>query len=238
MLDRRAEATLVGYARDVCAALGENLVSLVLYGSAVGDDWVPGYSDLNTAIVVPRVTLAILDALAPVVARWRRGRLAVPLIVDHEWLAQARDIFPMELDDIHRRHRVLAGADPFAGLAPDPAALRRECEHEARGKLLRLRALFLDAGGKPKALERLMLGSLKSFLVLLRHLLQLKGREPAHGYAQVLADGESVVGPLPAMRRLLAHRGGQERLRSGALRAEFARYLGEVERIVAVLDHA
>jgi hypothetical protein len=238
MLDRRAEATLAAYTREVSAALGEGLVSLVLYGSAVGEDWVAGRSDLNTAIVVRQVTLDVLEALAPVVARWRRRGLAVPLIVDRDWLERARDVFPMELDDIHRGHRVLAGTDAFAGLAADPAALRRECEHEARGKLLRLRALFLDAGGRPKALEPLMLGSLKSFLVLLRHLLRLKGREPARGYAGVLAEGEAVVGPLPVMRRLLAHRAGGERLRPAVLRAEFGRYLGEVERIVAALDHA
>ncbi|HLK10906.1 MAG TPA: hypothetical protein VKW76_05960 [Candidatus Binatia bacterium] len=238
MLDRKAEATLAGYARDVRAALGDGLVGLVLYGSAVGEEWVAGRSDLNTAIVVPRITMEVLEALAPVVARWRRRGLAVPLIVDRDWLERARDVFPMELDDIHRRHRVLAGTDPFAALAADPAALRRECEHEARGKLLRLRALFLDAAGRPKALEPLMLGSLKTFLVLLRHLLRLAGREPEHGYAQVLADGEAVVGPLPVMRRLLAHRAGVERLRPAALRAEFGRYLDEVERIVAALDHA
>jgi hypothetical protein len=238
MLDRRAEATLVAYTREVSSALGEGLVSLVLYGSAVGEDWVAERSDLNTAIVVRQVTLDVLETLAPVVARWRRRGLAVPLIVDRDWLERARDVFPMELDDIHRGHRLLAGADPFAGLAVDPAALRRECEHEARGKLLRLRALFLDAGGRPKALEPLMLDSLKSFLVLLRHLLRLMGREPAHGYAGVLAEGEAVVGPLPVMRRLLAHRAGGERLRPAVLRAEFGRYLGEVERIVAALDHA
>ena len=83
-----------------------------------------------------------------------------------------------------------------------------------------------------------MLGSLKSFLVLLRHLLRLTGHEPVHGYAGVLAQGEAVVGPLPVMRRLLAHRAGGERLRPAVLRAEFGRYLGEVERIVAALDHA
>jgi hypothetical protein len=238
MLDRRAEAALVGYTREVSSALGEGLLSLVLYGSAVGEDWVAGRSDLNTAIVVRHVTLDVLEALAPIVVRWRRRGLAVPLIVDRDWLERARDVFPMELGDIHRCHRVLAGADPFAALAVDPAALRRECEHEARGKLLRLRALFLEAGGRPKALEPLMLGSLKSFLVLLRHLLRLMGREPAHGYAGVLAEGEAVVGPLPVMRRLLGHRAGSERLRPAVLRAEFGRYLGEVERIVAALDHA
>ena len=233
--DAAVEAQIAAFTRDVQAALGDRLVSLVLYGSAVGDDWVTR-SDLNVAVVVPCVTLDVLEALVPVIARWRRKRLALPLVADREYLESARDTFPMELDDICRHHRVLAGADPFAALAVERAALRRECEHEARGKLLRLRALFLDAAGRPAALEQLMVESLKSFLVVLRHLLRLRGAGEAHGYREVLAAGAGLLGPLPVMQRLLDRRAGDARLGAAALREEFGGYLAEVERIVAALD--
>ncbi|TMB01725.1 MAG: hypothetical protein E6J70_07850 [Deltaproteobacteria bacterium] len=234
--DAAVEAQIAAFTRDVQAALGDRLVSLVLYGSAVGDDWVTQRSDLNVAVVVPRVTLDVLEALVPVIARWRRKRLALPLVADREYLESARDAFPMELDDICRHHRVLAGADPFGGLVIERAALRRECEHEARGKLLRLRALFLDAAGRPAALEQLMVESLKSFLVVLRHLLRLRGAGEAHGYREVLAAGAGLLGPLPVMQRLLDRRAGDARLGAAALREEFGGYLAEVERIVAALD--
>ena len=234
--DTAVEAQIAAFTRDVQAALGDRLVSLVLYGSAVGDDWVTHRSDLNVAVVVPCVTLDVLEALVPVIARWRRKRLALPLVADREYLESARDAFPMELDDICRHHRVLAGADPFGGLVIERAALRRECEHEARGKLLRLRALFLDAAGRPAALEQLMVESLKSFLVVLRHLLRLRGAGEAHGYREVLAAGAGLLGPLPVMQRLLDRRAGDARLGAAALREEFGGYLAEVERIVAALD--
>ena len=143
--DAAIEAQIAAFTRDAQAALGDRLQSLALYGSAAGEDWIANRSDLNVAIVVARVTPDVLEALVPVVARWRGKRFALPLIVDHEYLEAARDAFPMELDDIRRQHRVLAGADPFATLVVERAALRRQCEHEARGKLLRLRAQFLDA---------------------------------------------------------------------------------------------
>src|SRR5439155_1414076 len=148
----------------------------------------------------------VLEALVPVIARWRKKRFALPLVADREYLESARDAFPMELDDIRRQHRVLAGADPFAAVVVERAALRRQCEHEARGKLLRLRALFLDAAGRPAALEQLMVESLKSFLVVLRHLIKLRGAEEANGYGEVLAAGARLLGPLPVMQRLLDHR--------------------------------
>ena len=232
----RAEQEIATFTKEVCAALGEELICLALHGSAAGDEWVAGRSDINTALVVPRVTFAVLERLAPLVARWRQRGFALPVVMDYEYLRRARDAFPMELDDIRRQHRLLAGADLFADLAVDPAALRRECEHEARGKLLRLRVLFLETGRKPAALEQLMVESAKSFIVVLRHVLHLRHTDGGHGYAAVLAAGEGIVGPLPTMRKLLALRAGDARLPPAALRAEFGPYLGEVERIVEAVD--
>jgi len=234
--DARAEAQIDAFTGEVQGALGDRLVALVLHGSAAGEDWVAGRSDVNTAIVVPRVTLEVLEALAPLVGRWRARGFALPVLVDREYVDRARDTFPMELDDIRRQHRLLAGTDVFATLELDPAALRRECEYEARGKLLRLRALFLDTARTPAAIETLMVESLKSFVIVLRHLLRLRHGEGAHRYADVLAAGERAIGPLPAMRKLLGHRGGEAKLSAGALRAEFGAYLGEVERIVEAVD--
>lgn len=235
-LDRRTDGALAALTRDVEAALGEDLLCLALYGSAAGDDWVEGRSDLNVAIVVPRVTFAVLEALAPIVTRWRPKGLAAPAIMDRDYLARARDVFPMELEDIRRQHRVLAGTDVFADLTLDPAAIRRECEVEVRGKLLRLRALFLETADEPEPLVALMIESLKSFLVVLRHWLALLGEDGAHDYRGVLAAAEATLGPLPAMRRVLERREGTAPIERDELRDLFAGYLGEVERVVGAVD--
>ena len=233
-LDARTEKAVERFAAQIEAALGPGLVCLALYGSAAGDDWVAGRSDVNLAVVVDGVSLEALDALVPVVGGRPRG-FAIPLVLDPEYLDGARDTFPMELSDLARQHRVLAGRDVLADIRVEPAAVRRQCEQEARGKLLRLRALYLETAGNPDALEQVMVESLKSFLIVLRHLVRLRGSE-AHGYASVLRDGEALVGALPVMRRLLGHRTGAAPLPARALRAEFRGYLDDVGRIVAALD--
>lgn len=228
------ESDLTAYTDDVRSAVGADLVGLVLYGSAAGGDWVAGRSDVNTAVVVRRVTIATLDALVPVVARWRPRAFALPLVVDPEQLDRSRDVFPMEIDDIRRQHRLLAGSDPFDGLATESSALRRECEQEARGKLLRLRAMYLEHAGAPPELGRLLVESCKSFVILLRHVLRLHGIDAPQAYAAVVDAGESAFGPLPAVRRVVA-----ERTRSAPgepLHKLFAAYLADVERIVAAVD--
>jgi hypothetical protein len=231
--EARVERDLSAFTTAVEGALGGDLLCLVLYGSAAGEDWAPGRSDVNTAIVVRHVTVAVLEALAPVAARFGRLGFAVPLVVDPDFLAGARDTFAMELDDIRRQHRLLAGADLFADVAPEAAAVRRQCEQEARAKLLRLRALFLSSAGDTRAIDGLMTESAKSFAVLLRHLARLRGTTPGPRYADALAAGEALIGPLPALRHLLARR------EAGAGRppaADFRTYHDEVERIVAAID--
>jgi len=232
--EKQRDDDLRAFADELRQAFGSALVGFVLYGSAAGEDWIAGSSDLNTAIVLDQVDVGALDKLAPLIARWRRKRFALPLVVDRAYVERAREVFPMEIGDIARQHRVIAGSDPFAGLEPEEATLRREVEQEGVGKLLRLRAFYLEHADSPKALEKLMLDSLKSFLVLLRHVLRLNHVPAPAAYPSVLAEGEKLLGPLPAMQQLLMRRGGT-RLRRAE--RELAReYVAEVERIARAVS--
>jgi hypothetical protein len=231
-LDPRAEQQLQAYAADVMGALGDAAVGVVLYGSAAGVDWVRGRSDINTVIVVRRAEVRALDALAAVLGRWRREGFALPVVLDQEQVAQACRLFPMELDDIRRQHRVLAGRDPFAALGTDEAALRRECAQEAFGKLLRLRAYYVEHAGRSAELSSMMVDSVKSFLTVIRHLLRLRGVAVPEGFEAVLAAGEPIVGPLPAMRRVLRERTAGTPAGLGEIAAD---YVAEVERLVAAV---
>lgn len=231
-LDPRAEQHLHAYAAEVMQALGDAAVGVVLYGSAAGVDWVAGRSDINTVIVVRRAEVPALAALAAVMERWRAHGFALPVVLDQAQVAQACRLFPMELDDIRRQHRVLAGSDPFAGLGTDEAALRRECAQEAFGKLLRLRAYYVEHAGRPQALATMMVESVKSFVTVIRHLLRLRGVAAPEGFEAAVTAGEAVVGPLPSIRRVLA---GRSAASPAGLPEIAAEYVTEVERLVAAV---
>jgi predicted nucleotidyltransferase len=234
--DARLERDLAGYVTALERALGDALVGINLYGSAATDDWVRGASDVNTIVVVRAVTSQVLDTLAACLPAWRRKGFALPLIVEEDFFERAADAFPMELDDARRVHRTLRGPDLLTAVRIDRAQLRRQCEQEARGKLARLRARYLDAAARPADVEELLTRSLTSFLVILRHLLHLRGDDTAFAYTDVLAAGEHVLGPLPAFRRILERRRTPGRRSRGEIRDEFARYLGDAERVVAAVD--
>src|SRR5712675_2294982 len=82
------------------SALGSNLVSLTLYGSAARNQHVDGRSDINLLLIARDATTEALRGVAPVLAEWIGGGEAPPLIFsEEEWRASA-DVFPIEIEDM------------------------------------------------------------------------------------------------------------------------------------------
>lgn len=236
MLDVKTEKAIAQIAEQMRQVFGARLVSLVLYGSAAGDDFAPGRSDLNFAVVLDHVTFAHLKALHGHLPGWHKLGAATPLLLDRRSLERARDVFPTEFLDIKAQHRVLYGEEVFATLNIDPRHLRYQSEHEARSKLLRLRALYAEVGADRKRLEALMIDSVKTFLIIMRNMLRLRGGEGHARYMDVLDHFERHVGiSFPTIRALLRVKLGLE---SGvsALDDAFAAYLDEVERLIDLID--
>lgn len=161
---------LVEELKQACPA---GLKSVVLYGSAAAGDHAGKRSDYNVLVVTENLGLDTLDALSKTATRWAQAGNPAPLLFTEERLAQATDVFPVELLDIRECHKVLHGDDPVVDLAIDTRNLRLQIEHELRGKLIQLRQHYLLTGGKPKAVADLMAGSLSTFLVLFRASLRL-----------------------------------------------------------------
>jgi len=236
MLDQKTEGAVAQIGQQVRQVFGTDLVSVVLYGSAAGDDFVAGRSDLNLAIVLERLTFQHLKALHRHLPKWHALGAATPLLLDRRFLDRGRDVFPMEFSDIQAQHRVLYGEEVFATLSIDRRHLRYQAEYEARAKLLRLRVLYAEVGADRRQLEALMLDSAKTFVVIMRHLLRLAGRPNSGSYTEVLDQFEAHFGQrLSTVRHLLRVKLGTERWADGVDQT-FQAYLDEVERLVDVVD--
>lgn len=231
------EKTLVGFTQELRQLLTEDLLAVVLYGSAAGANFVPDISDLNIAIVVRALRFDVLQKLQPRMRAWRQQGLAMPLLLDQEFLSRARDVFPMEFHDIKEQHRVLWGEDVFRDLDIDPHRLRFQAEHEARGKLLRLRALFLEHADDPPRLRALMVDSIKTFFILMRNVIRLHGRGQVLTYNEVLKQFEQHCQlTFPRFRQLLAIRAGLQTWSTESAVDCFRDYVMEVQKLVEVID--
>jgi hypothetical protein len=196
--------------RDLRDIFGSRLESLVAYGS--------DGPDTHTLAIVDRLTAADLAACAARAASWRERRLATPLLLASHEFEDSLDAFPLEFGAIVASHTVVAGRNPFEGVAVDPADLRRACEVQARSHLLHLREGYVEAGGDRQRLAALVVQSAAPFAALLRSLERL---DPHRGAWQEGAAADVVR--LAGVREI------------GGLEAEriFPAYLDAVERIVA-----
>jgi len=149
------EQVLSGFVQDVQHLYGDDLVAVFLYGSATTGEYVPGRSDLNVGVVLSRLTPALLRKASGHVRAWARQGFATPMFFDPEFLRGGADVFPIEFLDMQTHHRCLWGPDILADLRIGAALLRRQCEHELRRTLVRLRQAFVESARSPKDLEAL-----------------------------------------------------------------------------------
>ncbi len=231
--------TVEQFAGAMREALGERLVALLLYGSAARGAHVPQRSDVNTLLLCDMVDEDLFARLEPVVRTWTRAGHPAPLILtEAEWRASA-DAFPIEYEDIRDAHRLLAGRDPWQGVAVRREDLRRQLEHELRGKLVRLRQAYAAFRGEPKRLTRVIVGSAGGFFTMLRATLRLAGRAAPAAPEALVREAAAVIGfPPESLGGLVAHAGGARALKLVAQRDPLATaYLRAVERTAEFVNH-
>ena len=233
----RTKPNLDQFVSRLSAALGDNLVSLLLFGSAARGTHVEGRSDLNVLLIVKDAGVGRLHAATPVLAEWAKAGEPAPLVfAEAEWRASA-DVFPIEIEDMREAHRLLAGRDPFEGLATRRADLRRELEHELRGKVLRLRTEYAAAAADGKALGRLLVHSAGTFFVLFRATLRLVGGAPPAGHDALVRETAAAAGlDGSAFDWVLSALGGREPKPLAAYDPIAGKYVDTMEKLADFVD--
>jgi len=236
-LDVKTEGTLRSFTREVRDLYGEDVIAVILYGSAVGPDYVPEVSDLNLLVILQEVGPEQLGKALKYVKGWRKNRIN-PLFLDPRYIESSLDVFPIEFLEMKERHRLLWGEDLLEELEVPQENLRLQCEQELKGKWLKLRQVYLETGGDPKRLKRLMIASLSSFGVILSALLRLKGFEiPPREFLEVLTQVEEALGlELLAFREAYQLKLRGRNLSRAALNTLFSQYLAEVRRLAQAAD--
>jgi hypothetical protein len=213
---------------------------ILLYGSAATGDHIARKSDYNILVVLEALDVAVLNALAPVVARWIRGKSPPPMLLTLEQLRRSTDVFPIELADIRDHHQLLAGENVLADLTINKNDLRLQLERELRTRLIALRQRYLAAAGRPQEIRALILDSLSTFLVLFRAALRLfQDTVPPRKMDALAALAPHVGCPnetVTLFRRLHAVKEGAAKLSRSEAPTVFKQYLEAIEQIVQAID--
>ncbi|MFA6108474.1 MAG: hypothetical protein WDA75_06865 [Candidatus Latescibacterota bacterium] len=220
--------------REYLACYGEDLLSAVLYGSAVSADFDPRRSDVNLLLVLRRVSLEELARSAAVQKRWLKQRVSRPLFLDPGYIDRSLDAFPIEFLNLKLRHRMLLGADLLSPLVIRQDHLRLQIERELKGKRLHLFQAWLDARESEKHLRELAAVSLRDFAALFRALLHLRQIPVPDARAELFAAVEAAYDlqqqPFGALLRALQGKNRQ------VLTAAFAPYADAVTRLAEIVD--
>jgi len=231
------EDTLKRLADELSACYGENLVALLLYGSAASGDFHEKFSDLNILCVLNRLSVEALKESEKTITWFIRKGNPSPMFLTLEEVETAHDVFPVEFLDMQMNHRLLFGRDVLAGLEIDRDNHRLELEHELRTKFIGLRQTFVTVHQNPKALQDLIFRSLSTFTTLMRHTLMLTGGPiPLHKQEIIQAICARSGLDEKFFLHLLRLRKEGVRLPSTQVEATFQRYLEEIEKLIRLVD--
>lgn len=159
-------------------ALGNNLFSVVLYGSAARGDFVPGVSDLNLLIVLNESSPLAHESLAQVL----RSRPNVePFAISRLELLRTVRAFPGKFGAIRRTGRTVFGADVLDGVPRFPDLERFAAEQALRNVRLRLVYNFIKRGGDPSAYTRFALNFVPALYSACNSALELEGQTIPRG---------------------------------------------------------
>jgi hypothetical protein len=232
-----AEKQITEFIRRLRAASGENLQSVILYGSAADGEFHPDFSNVNLLCILRESSFTRLTAMAPAVEWWTRQKHHAPLVLTREELERSTDVFSIELLDMQQRHRVLFGDDVLSGLHIPLDLHRAQLEYELREKLILLRERLLLAVNNKKHLWELMLGSLSTFTTLFRHGLIALGDVPPKAKREaVQALAARIKFDASAFLQLLDIREHKAETKQFDVNDVFARYLDAVQQVTAAVD--
>lgn len=228
---------LTEFVQRLTDAHGANLKSIVLYGSAAGEQ-VDKDRPKRVLVVLDRITPTELKGAHSVAEWWKEAGNPIPVYFTTEEVTDSSDVFPIEFIDMSEVHRVLYGKDPFDGLEISSQNLRHQLEYELRAKLLRLRRLYIPVSRNANQLARLMADSLDNLAVLFRHVLTMRGKEaPQNKHACVIALSEELALDKAAFQRIFEYAGDENVWLEWETNEVFGKYLAQIERVIDAVDH-
>ena len=232
-----ATMTLDELVTQLRSAYGDELHSVVLYGSAAGGEHIPKRSDYNVLVIARSLPAEKLRAASAVGAAWSASGSPPPMTLTLEEWRGSSDIFAMEYADILERHRILYGEAPFGGVAVSRGDLRLQVEREAMGKLLQFRQGVLASGNDGRRQVGLLEASLSTIMVVFRGASRVAGDDPPTDNEALVASIASKAGfdATPFMRVVRHVRGG-EKLNPRDVAPVIDGYLDGLQRLVAYID--
>ncbi|HID30443.1 MAG TPA: hypothetical protein EYP19_10635 [Desulfobacterales bacterium] len=234
---KNPEEIFPGIVDDYRRLFAEDLISVIVYGSAASGDCIPGKSDINFMMVLSEMGIDALDRAFDLIAKWKKRNVTTPLFLTEAYVRTSLDVFPIEYLNFQNSYELVYGKDILKDLSFDGKSLRMQCEREVKGKLLLLREAFLESRGKAKDLQQLIAQSLGAFVAIFNGLLHLKGKDlPNHRRDVIKNVCQAFQIDSDLFEKLLNVKEKRVKLTSPEITQLFKAYLKEIQKLWKIVD--
>ena len=202
------EAVLGELVQVASAALGSDLLSVLLFGSAA-EGRLRANSDVNVLMLLKSFDALRIDALRePMRLAHAAARVEVMFLLEEE-LPVAAELFAVKFSDMRARHRVLYGSNPVLALHIDDVELRRRLREVLLNLAIRLRERYVLISLREEQLARVLAAAAGPLRAAACALLKLQGkvavapREALEAVAAATLDDDFIraVALLPQARQ-------------------------------------
>ena len=222
---------------DVLEGYAENIHSIHVTGSSMTGDFNPKTSDMNSIFVLNEMDLKFLEVLAPKGKKYRKKRVAAPLIMTPRYIQKSLDVFPIEFLNFKLIHETVYGEDILNDIEIRHGDLRHQCERELKVKLIGLRQGYLASMGDTKTLTEGLDGAITAHIPLLRGIIMLLGKTPPVEWDEVLQKLQQVTAvDCGVLKKVLDEKRQRAKLSLQELNALFEDYYAATEKLQKVVD--
>lgn len=222
--------------RDILKRYADNLHSLHIIGSAVTPDFHKDRSDINSLIILNKMSLEFIEFLAPLGRKYGKKRIAAPLIMTVEYLQRSLDVFPVEFHDFRLIHKTIAGEDIIKGLQINKENLRLQCEREIKARLLGLVQGYISSAGDKELITSTLIRSFTGCIPLLRAIIYLLGKEPPVLRSDVIKAFKEVSVDFSVFEEMALLRNKEIKPSIRELNRLFERYNNSLEVLSKTID--
>jgi predicted nucleotidyltransferase len=156
-------------------AFAPDLHSVILYGSAA-EGMMRATSDVNVILVLSAFQQDKADQLREPLRAAQAAIQLRPMFLLKSEIDSASRAFAQKFADILRRHRVLLGEDPFAGISVSRECKIFQLQQQLLNLILRLRALYVSRGLREEQLALVIADAAGPLTSCAAALLELEGQ--------------------------------------------------------------
>lgn len=216
---------------------GNDLLSIILYGSGASGYYIPGKSDINFLVVLSEDGIDNLDKAIGTISRLKKRKVATPLFMTKAEITSSLDSYPIELLTMKKHYALVFGEDVLAGLSFNPSHILLQFERELKGKILQLRRGFLEAEGRTRQVRDLIKASFTAFISIFKALLFFKNIDIPQNRRDIIRSvaGAFSINP-DAFLQCADIKEDIDHIPASEIQAVFKAYMTEIERLSKIVD--